>query len=405
EHARGTAAVAVRAVERDLVRGLLCGAAAGHEQDRAAAGRTGPALRLPQSEHLVRVRLGGLLSRGLGTAAPSGSRTDRTGRCTGSGDRYRPAQRHQRCSRPHGARTRVVPGGVALRPPGTHTCAAGALVACGARAAGVQRLRWLGRSCRDEGGAVRAARAGGPGRTGRVHDRDHHQSCHRVGLGAGTGTAHTGCLPRALLRDPRGVPAARAGRGTACPVAGTGPDAARAPDNARGAGLARSSSPHSRSAVVVGPPPPAKERGHAGCSLTARWYTDRTVIRRGRLFRQESTIAQAKEYPLPGRYVGLRRVLGRGPDSSAVERCVRPEAAINGTLWLTSQADEGTLTMDEAAVRSAPLFAELSDDSYRAVRERTTELTFRRGEEIFHEGSQGDRLFVIGSGKVKLGHM
>src|SRR5699024_5181357 len=76
EHARGTAAVAVRAVERDLVRGLLCGAAAGHEQDRAAAGRTGPALRLPQSEHLVRVRLGGLLSRGLGTAAPSGSRTD-----------------------------------------------------------------------------------------------------------------------------------------------------------------------------------------------------------------------------------------------------------------------------------------------------------------------------------------
>src|SRR5690625_7593977 len=61
--------------------------------------------------------------------------------------------------------------------------------------------------------------------------------------------------------------------------------------------------------------------------------------------------------------------------------------------------------MDEAAVRSAPLFAELSDDSYRAVRERTTELTFRRGEEIFHEGSQGHRMFVIGSGKVKLGHM
>src|SRR5699024_11651518 len=135
-----------------------------------------------------------------------------------------------------------------------------------------------------------------------------------------------------------GWPAWLARRRSVSPGAGTGPDAAGAPDNARGAGLARSSSPHSRSAVVVGPAPPAKERGHAGCSLTARWYTDRTVIRRGRLFRQESTIAQAKEYPLPGRYVGLRRVLGRGPDSSAVERCVRPEAAINGTLWLTSRA-------------------------------------------------------------------
>lgn len=60
--------------------------------------------------------------------------------------------------------------------------------------------------------------------------------------------------------------------------------------------------------------------------------------------------------------------------------------------------------MDESIVRSAPLFAELNDQSYLAVRERMLESTYRRGEEIFREGTPGDRLYVIGAGKVKLGH-
>ena len=60
--------------------------------------------------------------------------------------------------------------------------------------------------------------------------------------------------------------------------------------------------------------------------------------------------------------------------------------------------------MDESIVRSAPLFAELNDQSYLAVRERMQESTYRRGEEVFREGSPGDRLYVIGAGKVKLGH-
>lgn len=60
--------------------------------------------------------------------------------------------------------------------------------------------------------------------------------------------------------------------------------------------------------------------------------------------------------------------------------------------------------MDESVIRSSPLFQELNDAGYLAIRERMTEHTFRRGEEIFHEGSPGDKLFVLGSGKVKLGH-
>lgn len=60
--------------------------------------------------------------------------------------------------------------------------------------------------------------------------------------------------------------------------------------------------------------------------------------------------------------------------------------------------------MDESIVRLAPLFAELNDQSYLAVRERMQESTYRRGEEIFREGTPGDRLYVVGAGKVKLGH-
>src|SRR5690625_5706620 len=60
--------------------------------------------------------------------------------------------------------------------------------------------------------------------------------------------------------------------------------------------------------------------------------------------------------------------------------------------------------MNEAVVRAAPLFAERNDESYAAVRAKMTDLTFRRGEEIFDEGSPGDRLFIVASGKAKLGH-
>ena len=60
--------------------------------------------------------------------------------------------------------------------------------------------------------------------------------------------------------------------------------------------------------------------------------------------------------------------------------------------------------MNEGVVRSAPLFADLNDQSYLALRKRMDTLAFRRGEEIFREGAPGDRLYVIAEGKVKLGH-
>jgi CRP-like cAMP-binding protein len=54
-------------------------------------------------------------------------------------------------------------------------------------------------------------------------------------------------------------------------------------------------------------------------------------------------------------------------------------------------------------VRRAPLFAGLDDDAADALRATMTPVRVRRGQAVFAEGEPGDRLFVITSGKVKLG--
>lgn len=60
--------------------------------------------------------------------------------------------------------------------------------------------------------------------------------------------------------------------------------------------------------------------------------------------------------------------------------------------------------MTEDVVRTASVFAELDDDTYAAMRSAMTPTTVRRGEILFREGELGDRMWVIASGKVKLGH-
>ncbi|MDU0937947.1 MAG: cyclic nucleotide-binding domain-containing protein, partial [Dermabacter sp.] len=60
--------------------------------------------------------------------------------------------------------------------------------------------------------------------------------------------------------------------------------------------------------------------------------------------------------------------------------------------------------MDENIVRSAPLFAALDDDGKQAVLDSMTQEDFHRGSVVFREGDQGDRLFIIASGKIKVGH-
>ena len=50
----------------------------------------------------------------------------------------------------------------------------------------------------------------------------------------------------------------------------------------------------------------------------------------------------------------------------------------------------------------APLFEALDEDEARALRSRMTDVGLGRGERLFTEGDDGDRLFVVLDGKIKL---
>ena len=59
--------------------------------------------------------------------------------------------------------------------------------------------------------------------------------------------------------------------------------------------------------------------------------------------------------------------------------------------------------MDDDVVLSAPLFSSIDADAAQALFASMRPVRLARGHAIFHEGEPGDRLYVIGSGKVKLG--
>jgi CRP/FNR family cyclic AMP-dependent transcriptional regulator len=54
-------------------------------------------------------------------------------------------------------------------------------------------------------------------------------------------------------------------------------------------------------------------------------------------------------------------------------------------------------------LRQAPLFNALDDEAAEALGASMAENRLRRGEVLFHEGDEGDRLYVVTEGKIKLG--
>lgn len=59
--------------------------------------------------------------------------------------------------------------------------------------------------------------------------------------------------------------------------------------------------------------------------------------------------------------------------------------------------------MDNDVLRQAPLFSGLNDDAAASLDSSMTSVRIRRGETLFNEGDEGRELFVVTSGKIKLG--
>jgi CRP/FNR family cyclic AMP-dependent transcriptional regulator len=59
--------------------------------------------------------------------------------------------------------------------------------------------------------------------------------------------------------------------------------------------------------------------------------------------------------------------------------------------------------VDHEVVRRAPLFAALDEQTAESLIATMSPARLERGDILFHEGDQGDRLYVIGEGKIKLG--
>ena len=56
----------------------------------------------------------------------------------------------------------------------------------------------------------------------------------------------------------------------------------------------------------------------------------------------------------------------------------------------------------EVVLRRAPLFEGLDEDSARALRRQMPDVKLSRGEHLFMEGQEGDRLYIVLDGKLKL---
>ena len=60
-------------------------------------------------------------------------------------------------------------------------------------------------------------------------------------------------------------------------------------------------------------------------------------------------------------------------------------------------------TPDESVIRSTPLFSALNDEEAAALRASMVQVKVSKGHTLFKEGDEGDRLYVVIEGKLKLG--
>jgi CRP/FNR family cyclic AMP-dependent transcriptional regulator len=76
-----------------------------------------------------------------------------------------------------------------------------------------------------------------------------------------------------------------------------------------------------------------------------------------------------------------------------------------GPLAAASGGDAGkedSVEDAEGVLRRAPLFEGLDEDSARTIRRQMPDVKLSRGEHLFLEGQEGDRLYIVLEGKIKL---
>jgi len=60
--------------------------------------------------------------------------------------------------------------------------------------------------------------------------------------------------------------------------------------------------------------------------------------------------------------------------------------------------------MEDSIIARIPLFERMSPEEREELRGMMSQTTLRRGEVLFNEADSGDRLYILLTGKVKLGH-
>lgn len=62
------------------------------------------------------------------------------------------------------------------------------------------------------------------------------------------------------------------------------------------------------------------------------------------------------------------------------------------------------MSLDDQLLSRVPLFQGLNEQQFALLSSRVQKISLRRGEVLFVEGDEGDRLYIITEGKIKLGH-
>jgi CRP/FNR family cyclic AMP-dependent transcriptional regulator len=62
-----------------------------------------------------------------------------------------------------------------------------------------------------------------------------------------------------------------------------------------------------------------------------------------------------------------------------------------------------TESIDETVVRKAPIFQGLDEAASNALRTAMSPIKLRKGQVLFKEGDDGDHLYIVTNGKIKLG--